>query len=881
MKISGSVISLSYALLSLQCRHAVASAKRSSQDTAAPTCPARTVNYLTHSLVQQCRTSSWTSTQESTTSISNATETQIQEAVVVATSNTSSPQKAPQASATQDSTSAALTDPSKASRINNGSSTEATSSSESASQPDSAQTETDTDSPLESGKFLSFEEWKKQNLAKHGQSGDHIGRGRQSSEPRKRPPNMNTALDTFGDDAEIELNFPGFTPEAPSAHDPAKSGQAVDEAPPASSDASDSAPKAISRSPDAGKTCKERFNYASFDCAANVLKTNPEASGYSSVLVENKDSYMLNQCSAVNKFIILELCDDIAIDTIVLANYEFFSSIFRSFRVSVSDRYPVKLEKWKTIGAYEARNTREVQAFLVDNPVIWARYLRIEFLTHYGNEYYCPVSLIRVHGTTMLEDYKHHEDAATSEEEGEGESSLNIDGQAVSEGEATIVESISDAIRPDSLTEKDGDTSHSPETQPSIGSALNDSTQSASSAPSPLKTSPINAYRTAQDLAAQVTNLLHPSTDLCPVPSTSFSDKTASPSGTSTVPINQQFRNDTKAAEIEEDKRNSKPGSQYGSLQQSTNGRSATLNGTKSTGTGLANSKTSAVTGDPPKTAGSTTQSLPPSPTIQESFFKSVQKRLQMLESNSSLSLQYIEDQSRILRDAFAKVEQRQLSKTNGFIDYLNSTVLNELRDFRQQYDQIWQSTVIELEGQREQYQRDMTAMNTRLGILAEEVVFQKRLSILQNILVLLCLGLVLFFRGGASSYLELPIVQNVMARSHSFRFGSGTDDSPIESPYTTRPNSAHRPPKSSLKNLETHLRTAPDDSRPVASSPVVECAPAAPLLDADRADNELSDEMVDKRASSPALSMSAPERPGTSPPAFASGDEDSVVSFG
>ena len=116
---------------------------------------------------------------------------------------------------------------------------------------------------------------------------------------------------------------------------------------------------------------------------------------------------MLSKCSAKNKFVIVELCSDILVDTIVLANYEFFSSIFRHFRISVSDRYPVKMEKWKDLGTFEARNTREVQAFLIENPLIWARYLRIEFLTHYGNEYYCPVSLLRVHGTTMMDEFRH------------------------------------------------------------------------------------------------------------------------------------------------------------------------------------------------------------------------------------------------------------------------------------------------------------------------------------------------------------------------------------------------------------------------------------------------------------------------------------------
>ena len=34
--------------------------------------------------------------------------------------------------------------------------------------------------------------------------------------------------------------------------------------------------------------------------------------------------------------VVVELCDDIQIDTIQLANFEFFSGIFREFAVSVS-----------------------------------------------------------------------------------------------------------------------------------------------------------------------------------------------------------------------------------------------------------------------------------------------------------------------------------------------------------------------------------------------------------------------------------------------------------------------------------------------------------------------------------------------------------------
>jgi hypothetical protein len=167
-----------------------------------------------------------------------------------------------------------------------------------------------------------------------------------------------------------------------------------------------------------------------------------------------------------------------------------------------------------------------------------------------------------------------------------------------------------------------------------------------------------------------------------------------------------------------------------------------------------------------PPTSG--TNAPPAQPSTQESFFKSVHKRLQQLESNSTLSLQYIEEQSRILRDAFSKVEKRQVASTTKFLSQLNSTVMGELQGFRQAYDQLWQSTVIELEGQREQYQREMLALSTRLTLVADELVWQKRMGIVQSTLLLLCLALVLFNRNGNSALVEMPLLQQMMNKSQA-----------------------------------------------------------------------------------------------------------------
>ena len=48
----------------------------------------------------------------------------------------------------------------------------------------------------------------------------------------------------------------------------------------------------------------------------------------------------------------------------------------------------------------------------------------MELLTHYGREHYCPLTILRVYGTTVVEDYEdsEHTETTTSEDQnGDGE----------------------------------------------------------------------------------------------------------------------------------------------------------------------------------------------------------------------------------------------------------------------------------------------------------------------------------------------------------------------------------------------------------------------------------------------------------------------------
>ncbi|KYO39813.1 SUN domain-containing ossification factor isoform B [Alligator mississippiensis] len=122
----------------------------------------------------------------------------------------------------------------------------------------------------------------------------------------------------------------------------------------------------------------------------------------SAILMENMDLYMLNPCSTKIWFVI-ELCEPIQVKQLDIANHELFSSTPKDFLVSISDRYPTS--KWIKLGTFHARDERNVQSFPLDEQM-YAKYVKVELVSHFGSEHFCPLSLIRVFGTSMVEEYE-------------------------------------------------------------------------------------------------------------------------------------------------------------------------------------------------------------------------------------------------------------------------------------------------------------------------------------------------------------------------------------------------------------------------------------------------------------------------------------------
>ncbi|KRZ62237.1 Presenilins-associated rhomboid-like protein, mitochondrial [Trichinella nativa] len=167
-------------------------------------------------------------------------------------------------------------------------------------------------------------------------------------------------------------------------------------------------------------------NYASKDCGAKIMQANAGAQNVAALLKDKeRDEYMLNACQTeVPKWFIVELCETVQISAVEIANFELFSSSPKQFRLWVSERYPTV--EWNLVGEWTAQDAREVQRFQIPLKQ-YAKYIRVELLSHYGSEHFCPVSLFRVFGISMVEEYEaeamHLEDepnVPTSASPGEG-----------------------------------------------------------------------------------------------------------------------------------------------------------------------------------------------------------------------------------------------------------------------------------------------------------------------------------------------------------------------------------------------------------------------------------------------------------------------------
>ncbi|KAJ0960703.1 hypothetical protein J5N97_001399 [Dioscorea zingiberensis] len=100
------------------------------------------------------------------------------------------------------------------------------------------------------------------------------------------------------------------------------------------------------------------------------------------------------------KFVVIELSEETLVDSIEIANFEHYSSNLKDFELLSSLVYPT--DHWVKLGNFTAGNVKHAQRFSLQEPN-WARYLKLNLLSHYGAEFYCTLSIVEVHGVDAVE----------------------------------------------------------------------------------------------------------------------------------------------------------------------------------------------------------------------------------------------------------------------------------------------------------------------------------------------------------------------------------------------------------------------------------------------------------------------------------------------
>lgn len=125
-------------------------------------------------------------------------------------------------------------------------------------------------------------------------------------------------------------------------------------------------PVALSKPP-----VHNKYNYASPDCSARIHSSSRLTQQASSILHKSRDRYMLTPCKADEHWVVVELCDEIRIEAVEIAVWEFFSGVVREVKVSVGgaevdddgdgDESAGLSSTWEDVGTFIGKNVRGVQ----------------------------------------------------------------------------------------------------------------------------------------------------------------------------------------------------------------------------------------------------------------------------------------------------------------------------------------------------------------------------------------------------------------------------------------------------------------------------------------------------------------------------------------
>jgi hypothetical protein len=206
--------------------------------------------------------------------------------------------------------------------------------------------------------LVSFEDWKRRKLEEDGQ--EDI---RDSSSVESTQAETSSSAPSSGSsgpvqqDNKTDSNNNTKAQNNTGKNDTKSSTKATNDA---------DAPVPISKPP-----VHNKYNYASPDCSARIHSSSRLTQHASSILHKSRDRYMLTPCKADEHWVVVELCDEIRIEAVEIAVWEFFSGVVREVKVSVGgaeedeerdgEDLASASNTWEDVGTFIGKNVRGVQ----------------------------------------------------------------------------------------------------------------------------------------------------------------------------------------------------------------------------------------------------------------------------------------------------------------------------------------------------------------------------------------------------------------------------------------------------------------------------------------------------------------------------------------
>ncbi|MCO5566108.1 hypothetical protein L7F22_019784 [Adiantum nelumboides] len=519
---------------------------------------------------------------------------------------------------------------------------------------------------------------------------------------------------------------------------------------------------------------KQRWNFASLDCAAVVHRSNPGAKFTSSILSEKKDRYMLSPCPSNpsdSQFVVVELCEEIKIDTLVLANFEFFSRMFKRFNVRVSRNLNGGEDEWVDIGTFRAVMFED-----------------------------CKYSKRSIH---LMDDYVREEEelrkAREAEtlllqesEEGEQVNEEVVDGKqeqfSEDKEESTVVQ-----LDPESSSSHSDPEQSTYQPSPSISSKEETVVHSATQAQRPIQTvTGVSDRRTTStgtlpDQIVVPTAINSPSNqdnrkycairhrDAFDVWRLQFCEKIDEQKGsTSLIGTDGGSEKARKTSETVSNKSRDK-------IQPSASNQAPPAPSSPNSSSSSTQISSSSVQHQPSQQSPQNQQQQQQQQHGgSESIYRTITKRLNMLEMNATLSLQYMDHSRHMLRETFGRMERTQQEKIGQMLGELNASNWQQIENLKRRQQMDLQQALFEFDLHRQQTDAERRALLAQVHLLSNEIMLEKRFGIAQ---LALLLGLFVFMGLTRGSRAAAPLINQGISRlsrsssfvpkhGHSFRNG-------------------------------------------------------------------------------------------------------------